>query len=513
MMTNKDILIHARYDGFTKFGVTSFSALLIVLLAVGSIDGYCQKVDSLMSLLSEKSGVERSNILYQLAYEYVDFDYEQAKKYGREVFIDAKIRGDSLLFVKAGRIGALALARNNQGDSSIDLSLEILPVARRNMYDSELKYILNRLGMGYLHKGKYDSSLIYHFESLSLREKNGEEKDIGVTLNNIGLVYYTLKNYDKALSFYRRSEESKKRNNEQGLDLMLLNISLCYAYKDQFAMANEYVKRAYELCGNNCSKSFLMLSNFNLALISKGVNELDDAEREFSNSFLLSKELGNVRFQLENLVYLLELARITRHLDSSASLLAEAEALLDKDVPYRLVSMKLCHELFDAYEWLKNSQKMSFYQSKYIQLKDSTFNEEHTTNLMKVEADYMEQENKAKLEAQEKILILSTDTINRQRILNVVVCLVAALCVALVFVLVQNVKNKKRANMLLEQKVKERTMELEVNHNELLKSMEERNQQIKRISAEVKSSMATIRGLCKLSLQDASVVNAGPIHR
>ena len=151
----------------------------------------------------------------------MEFDYEQAKKYGREVFIDAKMRGDSLLFVKAGRIGALALARNNEGDSSIDLSLEILPVARRNMYDSELKYILNRLGTGYLHKGKYDSSLIYHFESLSLREKNGEEKDIGVTLNNIGLVYYTLKNYDKALSFYRRSEESTRRNNEQGLDLML----------------------------------------------------------------------------------------------------------------------------------------------------------------------------------------------------------------------------------------------------------------------------------------------------
>ena len=154
-------------------------------------------------------------------------------------------------------------------------------------------------------------------------------------------------------------------------------------------MANEYVKRAYELCGNNCSKNFLMLSNFNLALISKGVNELDDAEREFSKSFLLSKELGNVRFQLENLVYLLELARITCRLDSSANLLAEAEALLDKDVPYRLVSMKLCHQLFDAYGWLNNSEKMSFYQSKYIQLKDSTFNEEHTTNLMKVEADYM----------------------------------------------------------------------------------------------------------------------------
>ena len=450
MMTNKDILIHAIDGRFIKFGATSLTVVMVVLLAVGSIDGYSQKVDSLMSLLSDKRGVERANILYELAYESVEFDYEQAKKYGREAFIDAKIRGDSLLLVKAGRIGALALARNNQGDSSIDLSLEILPVARRNMYYSELKYILNRLGTGYLHKGKYDSSLIYHFESLSIREKNGEEKDIGGALNNIGLVYYTLKNYDKALSFYRRSEESTKRKNEEGLDwMLLLNISLCYAYKDQFAMASEYVKRAYELCGNNCSKSFLMFSNFNLALISKGVNKLDDAEREFSKSFLLSKELGNVRFQLENLVYLLELARITRRLDSSASLLAEAEALLAKDVPYRLVSTKLCHQLFDAYEWLKNSQKKSFYQSRYIQLRDSTFNEEHTTNLMKVEADYMERENKAKLEAQEKILMLNNDMIIKQRVLNVVVGIVAFLSIAFVIVLVQRVKHKKHANSLL----------------------------------------------------------------
>jgi len=483
---------------------------MIVLLAVESLDGYGQKVDSLKSLLVNKTGVERANILYQLAYEYVDFDYEQAKKYAIEAFIDANIRGDSLLYVKAGRISALALARNNQGDSSIDLSLEILPVARRNMYDSELKYILNRLGMGYLHKGKYDSSLIYHFESLSLREKYCEENEISVTLNNIGLVYYTLKNYDKALSFYRRSEEIKKRtNSKEALDLMLLNISLCYAYKDQFGVASEYVNRAYELCGKNCSDGFLMLANFNLALISKGLNQLDDAERQFSKSFLLSKELGNVRFQLENLVYLLEIARMTNSLESRERLLAEADALLDEDVSYRLVSMKLCHELFDAYGALHNSQKMSYYQSKYIQLKDSTFNEENTRNLMKVEADYMEQENKAKLEAQEKILVISKDTINRQRVLNVVIGLVAVLSVVLVFVLVQNVKNKKHANVLLEQKVKERTMELEVNHNELLKSMEERNQQIKRISAEVKSSMATIRGLCKLSLQDVSVVNAG----
>jgi nitrogen-specific signal transduction histidine kinase len=71
------------------------------------------------------------------------------------------------------------------------------------------------------------------------------------------------------------------------------------------------------------------------------------------------------------------------------------------------------------------------------------------------------------------------------------------------------VKQKRLANFLLEQKVKERTMELETHHIQLRKSLDERNQQMKRVSAEIKSSMATIKGLCQLSLQDVSVSNAG----
>jgi hypothetical protein len=104
---------------------------------------------------------------------------------------------------------------------------------------------------------------------------------------------------------------------------------------------------------------------------------------------------------------------------------------------------------------------------------------------------------------------LNNDIISRQRSLNVVVGIISILSIALVIALVQNVKQKKRVNALLEQKVRERTIELELNHSELLKALEERNLQMRRISSEIKSSMATIKGLCKLSTQDESVVNAG----
>ena len=54
----------------------------------------------------------------------------------------------------------------------------------------------------------------------------------------------------------------------------------------------------------------------------------------------------------------------------------------------------------------KNFKKVEFYQSKYITLKDSIYNKELTTNLMKIEAEHLEKENKEKIEFQNRILAL-----------------------------------------------------------------------------------------------------------
>ncbi|HMG89897.1 MAG TPA: tetratricopeptide repeat protein [Chryseolinea sp.] len=488
-----------------------FRTVAIVLLSLGSIVGNCQKIDSLKSLLSGTRGQERANLLYELAYECVEFDYKLAQQYSKEAFSAANLLGDSLLMVKAGRMGALALARNNENDSSITLALQILPVARRNSFERELKQLLNRLGLGYGYTGKYDSALIYHFESLALREKNGDGFEISMTLSNIGFVYFILKDYDKALSFFGRSREYKmKLDNSAELDFILVNISACYIYKDQFDLARNYIDQALELCKENCSPRLLMTANLHLGLIAGKLKEFKEAKKYFSESYALAEGLNDVRYKLDNVANLLEINRLSNDLHSTEELLERAEGLLNEDMSaHRQATINLYHELFDSYGQMKNFQKMSFYQNKYIQLKDSVYNEELTTNLMKVEAEHLEKENKAKIETQEKILALQNDIISRQRMINIFVGIAGALTIGLVVVLVQNVKQKKRANVSLEHKVKERTLALETHKIQLLNSLEERNQQMKRISTEIKSSVATIQGLCKLSLQDVSVANAG----
>jgi len=164
-----------------------------------------QKIDSLRSLLVRKVGIEKCELLYQLAYEYFEVDNALSLEFSAHPFKEALKIGDSLLFVKAGRIRASAFERLEQVDSSIAVSIQILPIALHNGYSRELKYILNTLGVTYVLKAQYDKALSYHFRSLNLREKFEDDYAVSIALNNIGMVFYKIKGYRMALSYFERA--------------------------------------------------------------------------------------------------------------------------------------------------------------------------------------------------------------------------------------------------------------------------------------------------------------------
>jgi tetratricopeptide (TPR) repeat protein len=479
-------------------------------------DTFVHKVDSLKSALVISRGVDKYKILDQLAFEYVASFDTMALQYATEAFKMSWEFGDSARIVKSGRYKAMAFSDLSEFDSAIVLSQILLPIARRNNYLTEMKYVLNLLALAHTFKAEYDKALAYNFESLELRKKHEDKFSVAVALGNTGLVYYKMKSYAEALEYFEKAQNFRSVNSERlpnvdksSYEIGLVNISLCYAFLNDLTKAGKFVDKVYQSCQDGCGDHMLMMAHFASGVVQFKRGNMDLAAIKFLESLSLARKVPDQRFELDNLIYVSQISLESGKVVLAEQYLKEAEALIKGGLPFNLELVKIYSQLFQLYTKLGNYQKVATYQSKYIQLKDSIYNEEVTTNLMKVEAEYREHENKAKLEAQEKILMLNKDMMIKQRALNGVVGVVAIMSIALAIVLIQNVKQKKRANHFLEQKVKERTMELEVNHNELLKSMEERNQQIKRISAEVKSSMATIRGLCKLSLQDASVVNAG----
>jgi tetratricopeptide (TPR) repeat protein len=383
------------------------------------------------------------------------------------------------------------------------LGTEILAIARKNSYTDDVKALLNGLAYAYIFKAKYDKALTYLFESLELKRHDGDKFEISVALHNIGLVYYKLGDVDKALSYYKQSYRLKTQiENKYDYDILMVNIALCYVKKNLHSEGMRYIQEGFSQCKGSCSDKFLLQAHFCLGVIAVDFKNFSSAEKHFLKSYGLSKKMEDERFQLDNNIYLSQIYIESKQIFKAEQCLRIAEGLIGQDSPYRYESIRVYSEYIDLYKKSKNWTKLSIYQDKYIALNDSIFGAKLTANMMKIEAEYVEKEYKARISSQNKILALNEEVIYKQRVGNLAITAVTVLVIALAIVLAKNNNRNKKLNWLLDQKVKERTRELEISKDRLQRAWHEREIMISRASSDIQSSIATIRGLAYLGSRE-----------
>ena len=101
-----------------------YSLILMLSLAAVTSLAQSQRIDSLKSLLGETSGLERGQLFYQLAIEYVDVDNRVAMNYVNNAIPLVVSSGDSLWIVKSGRVKSQLYRRLDEIDSSETISHE-----------------------------------------------------------------------------------------------------------------------------------------------------------------------------------------------------------------------------------------------------------------------------------------------------------------------------------------------------------------------------------------------------
>lgn len=467
-----------------------------------------QNPDSLRTILSKQIGSDRRLTLFELAYYYTDRDNLLALEYINEASRVSQELGDSLMIVKTGRLKSLLYRRIDMMDSSLVLSETILPIAERNKYEQECKKILTGLALAYTFTSNYDKALAAYLRLMHWTDLNDNLAEASIIFNNIGLVYYKLNNFEKALLYFEKSLRLKREVKDSfDLDVLYVNISSCYAFMKDHQKAVEFSELALSTCEPECSKMLIARIEYSNALVLYQMRKFKESELRFRKSYDLAQETNNVRHQIDVLDRLFQIYHDTGDISSAKKFAPDAQLHVSKGSFYVEGVIELCGHLSRIFQKTGEFEKMMQYQSRYIQLKDSVFNADLITNLMDAESEILERENNSKLESQERILELSAIIIGRQRALNMVAGVIGILLIALVILLIQIVMQKKRANLLLEQKVKERTIELELNHNMLLKSVQDRNHEIQRLSNDIRSSLATIKGLGLLVSHDLGTIN------
>jgi len=488
--------------------------LLLFLVALRPLSLYSQqgKIDSLQNVIKNSRGILKFDPLVNLIRIYWAADsIQKCYSYVNQIYEIAFRSGDTAKIVFASRVLGTTLNRLSDYIEAETILLKMLPIAKRKPeLRGEYTKILNTLATAYLFQGKYDKSLDLDFLALAILEEDKDYENLAICLHNIGVVYYKLKNYEKGIRYYEQSLELKRRTHDDyDVELLLVNISLSYRYLNDLVKAKAYVDSSLIICsGKGCNNSTMINAYYCQGLISKDTGKLNEAEAYFLKSYDLAVKSDNKRFQFDNIDYLSQIYLERKQNAKALQYLKEAESLIDHGVPLNLEVINIYARFFQAYRKTGNCEKLTFYLQKYIGLKDSIYNEALTVNLMRIESEYLEHENKARLATQDQNLILKEEAIRRQTMLNISISLVTLCFVVIAVMLFKSNKQRKTINELLEIKVKERTKELELNKNELLKAYKEQDSLMTKTAQDIRSSLATIKGICSVGLKDITDSNA-----
>nr|WP_302180120.1 tetratricopeptide repeat protein [Chryseosolibacter indicus] len=331
---------------------------------------------------------------------------------------------------------------------------------------------------------------------------DGENQEFYIVLNNIGFVYYKLKEYNKALSYYLQSLDLQNRLQEYyDFESDLLNVSLCYINLKDFGRAKEYVDSALNSCKTHCSDDVILNGYYSLGEIFLNLKDSAKAEYQFVKSLKTAKDLGNHRLVLDNIVQLSHILISQGRMSEAKTYLEEAEVLINNSASFNLEIIKIYSCLVAFYKKLGDFIQMAYYQEKYISIKDSIYNEALTTNLMKVEAEHLQKENMARIEAQKQVIDLTEKNITVQRWVNILIGVIAFALLIVIMLLIRINKTRKTINEALEKKVQERTKELQQSRDSWHKAYEVKEQLIAKATTEIKSSIATLKGLSTLGLK------------
>lgn len=452
-------------------------------------------VDSLQTVACSSTGERKYSALHELAASYFDADNEKALQVVKEAELVANAIKDSLLIVKSRRLKGQILFRLGQPQAVIELLDPLLLGGHLRHSEQELMSILNLMGISHLFIGQFDKSLDYHFRTLRMAKFLADSGYMAMSLGNIAISYYKLKSYRKALPYLIESYELEKLTNDKDFSTPM-NISLCYSNLRDFERARAYLEESLELCSGRCRTSANLHIKYASGLISYGLEDYINAQAEFVESLGLCRQIKDHRMQLDNIYMLAKINLKLGRIENAKRFLAEGERVVRSGLPFNMEVMKVYQQLAELYLLASDYERATFYQASYSHLRDSIYNETLMTSLMKVESEHLQEENRARILAQNEMISSNEQVIFRQTIVIALIGLLAVSLSALLAILFRHYRFKKSVNLLLEEKIRSRTVELEDRVKLYIRMSQESRARLHKVVDTITETAITLEGLC-----------------
>ncbi|WP_392344466.1 tetratricopeptide repeat protein [Pseudoalteromonas prydzensis] len=353
--------------------------------------------------------------------------------------------------------------------------------------------LLSNIGLAYFNMHNMELALEHYQQAKTLYENDGSEKDKADILHNIAGVYIRLSRYDSALEIYRQViDVFQQLGDEEGVSRAHGNMAVAYAESGRNQLALHYYQLALRYYQSVDDAYQLSVQHTNLAGINLTIGELDAALYHAKAAQKYAKQIDNKSLRLAALQVLAKVQLVMGDIDTAKQNLEQSialakeykdelrvkdglgiEALLSAGAGDYKRAIQLHQQFIDYQRGITSEEVMKALRTFQSQFQSSQLNQE--IKQLKQERSLQE----LKIEKRSQLTIL----------LSIVLVLVLICAVALYRRAVE-----KNAKTQLEQKVAQRTQELQYVAQELRAANQVKSQFLANISHEIRTPLTAILG-------------------
>lgn len=381
-----------------------FLLLCGVALLVGGHSAVAQqsKRDSLEALLQHTGADTNRVILLNKAVGlYFSNNPQKTKQYAEQALsLSQKLsyqRGIGRSYLSLG------VYRWSQGEyqPAIQLARTALPYFEALDDQNGLASVYTTIGLNLRSLGDFPQAIDNYFKSLRASEKAGDLTSVAKTYNNIGIVFKYQEKYDQALYYYWQSYRKSAGADIRNQAGVLANIGVIYQLKKDNPKAISYLNQARTRFAILKEPMGLVICDNDLGETYCHMAQYDRAETVVQRALKASNQLGYKPGLASSLLSLGEIRLQTGRANESFAFFDKALPLVEQ-LKQQAGRIRVYKGLAMAHAQTGDFAKAYQFQSKWVALKDSAFNEESAKKIAGVQASYQFEKKQAEIELLKK---------------------------------------------------------------------------------------------------------------
>jgi len=383
-------------------------------------------------------------------------NYEKAKGFFEESMQLAEEIGDKrVLISNLHNIGYIHSRQGNYPEA-IEYYQKTIEILEEINDRKEIAGSLLNIGIIYQNQGDYARAIENYQEAQGLYEEFGEKVGASMCMNNIGLIHQTQGNYPLALEYIQNSLEIKEESGDKrGISSCMMNIGTIYMDQENFQEALNYFQNSLEILEQLQDKNGISNCLMYIGSAYRQEGKRSRALEFLSSSLEIKEEIGD-KAGISTLWMQMGEIYLTDHNYTRALEYTNRSLEIARDLQLMDNLSKIYKQLSDIYSARQDYRRALEYYVLYKELYDSTFSDEQIRKIASLELQFHYEKEKQALELeQQKKDALREEEMKLQKVLRNFFIGGFILMAILAFVILLNFRQKRKANLVLEQQKKE----------------------------------------------------------